>query len=109
MSDQDRVIDFNWGALLLETEVGIKGIYNPGAVNGHILSCERSLLLVSDWRIDSRSKGLAGEVQGLAMEMRVDLNPDLLTVANDLVASKDIALLDLLDNEYGSGDGTWVS
>jgi hypothetical protein len=23
MSDQDRVIDFNWGALLLETEVGI--------------------------------------------------------------------------------------
>lgn len=41
--------------------------------------------------------------------MRVDLNPDLLTVANDLVAPKDIALLDLLDNEYGSGDGTWVS
>lgn len=43
------------------------------------------------------------------MEMRIDLNPDLLTVANDLVASKDIALLYLLDNEYGSGDGTWVS
>jgi hypothetical protein len=43
------------------------------------------------------------------MEMRVDLDSDLLTVANDLVASKDIALLDLLDNEYGSGDGTWVS
>lgn len=42
------------------------------------------------------------------MEMRIDLDPDLLTIANDLVASKDIALLDLLDNEYGSGDGTWV-
>lgn len=41
--------------------------------------------------------------------MRVDLNPDLLTVANDLVATKDIALLDLFDNEYGSGDRTWVS
>ena len=64
---------------------------------------------MSDGRIDSRSEGLAGEVQGLAMEVRVDLNPDLLTVANDLVASKDIALLYLLDNEYGSGDGTWVS
>lgn len=109
MSDQDRVIHFDWGALLLETEVGIQVINNPGAVNGHILSRERGLLLVSDWRIDSRSEGLAGEVQGLAMEVRVDLNPDLLTVANDLVAPKDIALLDLLDNEYGSGDGTWVS
>ena len=43
------------------------------------------------------------------MKMRVDLYPDLLTVPNDLIASKDIALLDLLDNEYGSGDGTWVS
>lgn len=40
--------------------------------------------------------------------MRVDLYPDLLTVPNDLIASKDITLLDLLDNEYGSGDGTWV-
>lgn len=54
MSDQDRVIDFNWGALLLETEVGIEIINNPGAVNGHILSGEGSLLFVSDRRIDSR-------------------------------------------------------
>ncbi len=61
-----------------------------------------------DWRIHSWGKGLAGEVQGLAMEMRVDLDPDLLTIANDLVASKDIALLDLLDNKDRSGDGTWV-
>ena len=48
MSNQDRVIDFNWRALLLKTEVGIEIINNPGAVNGHILSCQRSLLLVSD-------------------------------------------------------------
>ena len=61
------------------------------------------------WRIDSRGKGLAGEVQGLAMQMRVDLDPDILTIANDLIVSKDIALLNLLDNEYGSGDGTGVS
>ena len=42
------------------------------------------------------------------MKMRVDLDPDLLTIANDLVASKDITLLDLLDNKDRSGDGTWV-
>ena len=54
MSNQDRVIDFHWGALLLKTEVGIEIINNPGAVNGHILSREGCLLLVSDRRVDSR-------------------------------------------------------
>ena len=54
MSNQDRVIYFNWGALLLKTEVGVEIINNPGAVDGHILSREGSLLLVSERRVDSR-------------------------------------------------------
>lgn len=32
MADQDRVVAFNWGALLFKTEVRVQVVDNPGAV-----------------------------------------------------------------------------
>ena len=67
VSDQNRIVDLDWLALLLEAEVGINRVDNPSIVQRILFCCQRGFLLGRDWRIDSWAQGLAGKVQSLAV------------------------------------------
>lgn len=56
MSDQNGIIDLNWGALLFETEVGIQIIDYPCGIYRDVLSGQRGLLFARNWRIHSWAK-----------------------------------------------------
>ena len=60
VSYQNRIVDLNWLALLLEAEVGINEVDNPSVIQRILFCCQRGFLLGGHWRIDCWAQGLAG-------------------------------------------------
>jgi len=65
------------------------------------------LLLATDGGVVLWSMRCAAEVKRLLKDVWVCLDEDLLAEANNVIGAKHVELLDLLDGEERSCDGTW--
>lgn len=108
MSNEDWILTFNWRALLLKSEVGIKRIYYPCIIVGDVLCCQRCFLLARYWWIDSWAECCTGKLEGSLVEVWVHFNLYLLTVPDYFIASKLVSFLSLSNDEYWSCNGSWM-
>jgi hypothetical protein len=51
------------------------------------------------WRVYSWAQRLAGKIESLSVDVRIHLNSDLLTIADDIITTENVTLLNLLDNK----------
>lgn len=99
VSYQNGVIAFNWGSLLLKPEVGIDMVNDPGAVVGDIFSCQGSFLLAGNRRIYCRAQRRTREDKLLSVEIWVQNDLNLLSIADYIVTSELIYFVYFLDDE----------
>jgi hypothetical protein len=108
MSDQNRIVDFDWLTLLLKAEVWINIVYNPGVVQWVLFCSKRCFLLATHWGIYSWAQWLTGKLQSLAVQILIHLNLDLLSISNNVITTKHVCLFSFADNKYRSCNGSWM-